>query len=168
MTIFLRFEHSSLPPSIFKLKVSRPKNIEQALLIFIKYSMICNWTCPKYWGNGPQRPKKLKKDHFSQISAILHASLDHKIKEKKLGKQLHVAFLSFHPVLKMYSFTCTKIWAKEPKLMKILKNDYSSQVLALLPANLDPKAKVKAIAHTMPLLHLPRNFGKRTLRAKNI
>ena len=72
----------------------RHKTMKRTLLIFIKYSMICNWTCPKSWENGPQRPKAL-----SQVSAILHTNLDYKRKGKHLSKQLHVALLSLHAIL---------------------------------------------------------------------
>ena len=48
-----------------KIKSVRHNKIKHTLFILIKYSMICDWTCPKYWGNGSQRLKILKKDHFS-------------------------------------------------------------------------------------------------------
>ena len=39
-------------------------SIKQTLLIFMKYSMICAWTCPKFEGNWPQWPKILKTYYF--------------------------------------------------------------------------------------------------------
>ena len=62
----------------------------------MRYNMICDWTCPK---SKSQRPKILKNDHFPLVWALLHADLDHKGKSKKLGKQLYVAYLSFHEIL---------------------------------------------------------------------
>ena len=39
------------------------------------------------------------------------------------------------------SFTCPKTCGKEPKRLKIPKNDHFSKALALHPVNLDQKAK---------------------------
>ena len=42
-----------------------------------------------------------------------------------------------------HSLTCAKTWEKEPKWLKILRIDYSSQIGALFPAECDPQRKLK-------------------------
>ena len=42
----------------------------------------------------------LKTDHFSYVSALLHADQDHEAKEKQLDMQRFVTLLSFHAILK--------------------------------------------------------------------
>ena len=47
-----------------KTKAIMYASIKQTLLIFMKYSMICNWNCPRFWGNWPQRRKILTTYYF--------------------------------------------------------------------------------------------------------
>ena len=53
--------------------------------------MICAWTCPEYWGNGPQL-QKLKKIIFNRFQQFCMPTLITKEK-KQLDKQLHVALI---------------------------------------------------------------------------
>ena len=82
--------------------------------------MMCNWTCPKYWGNGPKRSKKLKKDHFHRFPQSCMPTWITK-KKKKMGKQLHVAFLLFHPILKKALFYLRQNMGKKTQINKNTK-----------------------------------------------
>ena len=50
-------------------------SIKQTVLIFMKYSMICAWTFPKFWG-GRSDPKYLQRTIFDIVWAHLHADQD--------------------------------------------------------------------------------------------
>ena len=50
-------------------------SIKQTVLIFMKYSMICAWTFPKFWG-GRSDQKYLQHTIFDIVWAHLHADQD--------------------------------------------------------------------------------------------
>ena len=115
-------------------------SIKHTITIFRKYLIIFSMTCPKSWGNGPQRPKILKTDHFlpfsNHVLALLHANMDHKAKWKQLGTQSPVTLLWFHANLLKPLLILSKNLGKKTQTAKNTKN---LPFLLLLPTSSPPK-----------------------------
>ena len=57
---------------------------------------------------------------YDVVLTLLTSNVDDKTKKNQLGTQLHVALLSF------YAIFCPETLGKQPKRLKLLKNDHFS------------------------------------------
>ena len=92
-------------------------------------SLICVCNCPKFKGNGPQWPEILKSIIFSATSKCQQPCMPTSIRTKRKTFGYATTCGAFIISCNSYinhSFTCSKTWAKEPKRLKITKNDHFS------------------------------------------
>ena len=108
-------------------------------IILCSFNITHPLTCPKTLEKGRKRLKTFKGAFFISFGT-LPCQLRSQIKKNWTPNYMWHSYHSCN-FNRSHSLTFSKNSGKEFKQLKIPKNGHFSQVLALLPANLDPKAK---------------------------
>ena len=102
-----------------KTKAIMYASIKQTLLIFMKYSMICAWNCPKFWGNWLQQPKILTTSHFWYCLSTPSCQPRSQYKLKTIGHAItcdtHIISCNYNI---SYSLACPKTWGERIQTSK--------------------------------------------------